>query len=1035
MSRVISKAEGFEVAYKAFQNINFNAFDYHTIKQSMVDYVKLYFPENFNDFIESSEFIALLELFAYLGELVAYRQDVNAQENLLDFAQRKQSVLRLAKFISYKASRNIPARGLVKIESVSTTERIMDTTGAQLGNRIIKWNDQNNPNWKDQFLTVMNRVFLSPFGTVSSNDRVQVNDVLFELYSLDNRPLQNNTIKYHTAITGTNYDMELVSSTLTSSGPEEARPQHNAKFNILYGSDGLGDSSATTGFFMFTKQGSLQYNRTMFDGIIPNQIYDVLLDNVNETDVWVNKVDPDTSDTMDDGTGLVGKSGEWVEVDIANSENIMFNTNPSRNKFEIETLENDRIRLIFGDGEFSDIPSGTFDVWCRTSVNDEIYIPQSGVVNKSAALSYVDRDGRNQTLRFTFSLINSLQNNSPSEDIEQIRRNAPAIYYTQDRMVNGRDYNSFPLRDPSILKLRAINRTFAGESNYERLMDSSSTYQDIKLFGTDLSVFFNDTENSVTAPPFSTSAVLLQNFVEPILYTIDFLVWHNVSHPDRPYRRQFTPTERTNIIWKIDSSLSPWPIGLYYNGISWFVEANATDTLSEVYSGTDPDFIGNPTLMILMDKALDNTNYTIRYHGMKLIAESASTNFFNDNDDRSVISLDTLQSNRDVITILKANTSSDPNKLLPQDEVLNIIRVEKHKQGLNLLGLPNLHQVAVSTMDRNLDTIPDNILLPTILDCTYTIVDPVNPITTPDYYVVGYGDVSANYAGGSLTVTEDPSNTGQRLSNQIEIDVTNVPVGEPVTVHIKQYVYFKRDDTVSQFESVDLTFENMSIWAIENDGQDSPLRIRRRGRGNLNFLWMHRAGRFNIVDPTTTNINDMFVVTRSYYNQYQRWLRGEVPTPPRVPSSTELFGTYAKLLDNKMISDTVIMHPGKIKLLFGAKAQPELRASIKVIKSKHTQLTDNQVKIRVVNAVRDFFNISVWEFGETFYYSELDNHIQQRLKSDIVSTVLVPAYTSHTFGELYQVMSREDEILQVDVSIGDIEVVNSLNAVNIRQST
>lgn len=1020
MSRVISKAEGFEVAYKAFQNINFNAFDYHTIKQSMVDYVKLYFPENFNDFIESSEFIALLELFAYLGELVAYRQDVNAQENLLDFAQRKQSVLRLAKFISYKASRNIPARGLVKVESISTTERIVDTAGSQLGNRVIKWNDQNNPNWKDQFLTVMNRVLLSPFGTVSSNDRVQVNDVLFELYSLDNRPIANNVIKYQTSITGTNYDMELVSSALTPSGPQEARPQHNAKFNILYGSDGLGDSSSTTGFFLFTKQGALQYTRTSFDGIIPNQIYDVLVDNINETDVWVNRVDPNTGETVDDGTGLDGKSGEWVEVDIANSENIMFNTNPSRNKFEVETLENDRIRLIFGDGEFSDIPAGTFDIWYRTSVNDEIYIPQSGVVNKSASISYVDRDGRNQTLRITFSLINSLQNNSPSEDIEQIRRNAPAIYYTQDRMVNGRDYNAFPLRDPSILKLRAINRTFAGESNYERLMDSSSTYQDIKLFGNDLSVFFDNTENAVVAPPFATSAMLLQNYIEPILYTIDFLVWHNVRYPDRPYRRQFTQSERDNITQLLDDTLPPWPMGLSFDGIQWHVNAN-------IDSSTDD-------WQIRVDKALDNTNYTITYRGMKLIAESLRTNFFNDNDDRSVISLDTLRSNRDQIVILKANVSSDLTKLLSQDEVLDVIRVEKHKHGLDVLGLPNLHQVSVSTQDRNLDTIPDNILLPNVLDCVYTVSNVTPIVTIPVHYIVGMNDVSAYYSGGSLNIIEMGPVYG--VSNEIEVDASPVPPGESITIAVKQYVYFKRDSVIDQYESIADSFENMSIWAQENSGNKvSPLRIRRRGRTGLNFLWMHRAGRFNIVDPTTTNINDMFVITRSYYNQYQRWLRGEVATQPKLPTSTELFTTYSRLLDNKMISDTVIMHPGKIKLLFGDRAQPELRAKIKVIKSKHTQLTDNQVKIRVVNAVREFFNINVWEFGETFYYSELDHHIQQTLKSDIISSVLVPQYTGHTFGELYQVISREDEILQASIGVGDIEVVNSLNAVNIRQST
>jgi len=110
MSRIISRAEAWERAYEVYQQVNFNAFDFTSIKQSLIDYMKLYFPEDFNDYIESSEFIALLELFAYVGELLAYRLDLDAHENFITQAQRKESILRLAKLISYTAARNIEAR-------------------------------------------------------------------------------------------------------------------------------------------------------------------------------------------------------------------------------------------------------------------------------------------------------------------------------------------------------------------------------------------------------------------------------------------------------------------------------------------------------------------------------------------------------------------------------------------------------------------------------------------------------------------------------------------------------------------------------------------------------------------------------------------------------------------------------------------------------------------------------------------------------------------------------------------------------------
>ena len=137
MSRIISRAESWETVYTAFQNINFTAFDFNTIKQSLLDYTKLTFPETFNDYIESSEFIAIIETFAYIAELLTYRVDINAHENFISTAQRRDSILRLAKLVSYAATRPLPARGLVKITSVSTSETVIDANGIDLSSQVV----------------------------------------------------------------------------------------------------------------------------------------------------------------------------------------------------------------------------------------------------------------------------------------------------------------------------------------------------------------------------------------------------------------------------------------------------------------------------------------------------------------------------------------------------------------------------------------------------------------------------------------------------------------------------------------------------------------------------------------------------------------------------------------------------------------------------------------------------------------------------------------------------------------------------------
>jgi hypothetical protein len=50
--------------------------------------------------------------------------------------------------------------------------------------------------------------------------------------------------------------------------------------------------------------------------------------------------------------------------------------------------------------------------------------------------------------------------------MHQIALNAPAVYYTQDRMVNGEDYNLYPSQSNQALKVKAVNRTYSGQSRY-----------------------------------------------------------------------------------------------------------------------------------------------------------------------------------------------------------------------------------------------------------------------------------------------------------------------------------------------------------------------------------------------------------------------------------------------------------------------------------------------------------------------------------------------------------------------------------------
>lgn len=1104
MSGEISKAESWSTVYKAYQNINFSAFDYDSVKASLLDYIKTYHPENFNDFIENSEIVALVEVFSYVAELLAYRQDMNAHENFMSLAQRKQSVLQLAKYISYNAGRNLPPRGLVKMTSVQTTEDVFDSKGNNLANKRITWNDTNNPNWREQFFIVMNLVLEQEYGSVAPNDRIQVDDVVFELYRMNNRPLQLGVMKYNATSGGQTYPMELVPVALDSDGPFERRPAKNSTFSILYGSDGLGNSSDTTGFFMFTKQGALSKLTKSFDGITPNQTLIIGSNNINDVDVWINQIDPDTGLTnttsVIDALGRrLNPAGEWIQVDAANVENVIYNTNLNRNKYELETLENDNVRIIFGDGEFADVPSGMFDIWFRTSTSGSGIILQNSVVNQTSALTYLNNQSKLQTFTFTFSLVNSLTNGAATEDVERIRRFAPSIYYTQDRMVNGRDYNNYLLQDQSIVKLRAVNRSFAGESKYLSWHDPSEYYEDVKIFGDDLTMYYTTTfphkEVSNAAPLF-----FIRNFVQPLLVSTGVYLSHALKYLATP-NREFTSTElgtldessNNTILGEMQKGLkapSNFKVYLVYRPV--YGTGQSTPIVHNWMSFGDNAIDLEPSLAaeatFVLEYTRSEAKWRVTYTNTEQIVRSGTTHFWFNNGSNKTIVEDTLNAELDEVVLLKANVNT-AGKLLTRNIPLNVIGSAMTTIFPNA-GQQDTYALSVMSPDQNGDGIPDDLASNEILAESYLEHPPIQsggttihkiqfPVDKLVDVVAGYDQLAVVLNGKRFISNTSPEYTtvnevGQTIPNvsqslyyfkelnaagtqatypqevkAIEINLT--PIVNPITpieiqfnqfaaryplnvaIYKRSFAYFYKN------APEDTDWIAASALQVESKRKDWIIPANRNivtrfyGINALNFAWFHRTPRYHIIDPSVTNIVDMFVITGGYYTELRGWLRGDISDRPIPPTSLELRTSFAQLLEARMMSDAVVIHPGKFKILFGKNADSILKASLKVIPSTTGRLTSNELKVQIVDVVRNFFDADNWEFGETFYFSELSAAIHSSLPGELDSVVLVPESTNSVFGDMFELAPQEDELFIPDITVDNIEIIEHLSAKTLKQ--
>jgi hypothetical protein len=204
------------------------------------------------------------------------------------------------------------------------------------------------------------------------------------------------------------------------------------------------------------------------------------------------------------------------------------------------------------------------------------------------------------------------------------------------------------------------------------------------------------------------------------------------------------------------------------------------------------------------------------------------------------------------------------------------------------------------------------------------------------------------------------------------------------------------------------------------------------GRRNLKFQYIHNASVDRRIDPSSSNIIDIFLLIRSYDESYRIYLAGGTSIQPVAPTSEVLRTTFGSALSSiKSISDDIIYHPVKYKVLFGAKADPVFQAVFKIVKNQNLSINDNDLKVRIVSAINDFFDINNWDFGDRFYMGELTTYILNTVAPDLANIVIIPRQTSQAFGSLFEIQSNPDEILISAATVDDIEIVSAITAAEI----
>lgn len=1104
-------AEDWKRLYTTFRTADFQSYDYETLRKSMVDYLRTYYPEDFNDYIESSEFIALLDLIAFMGQSLAFRGDLNARENFLATAERRDSVYRLANMLGYSPKRHINASGLLKVISVNTTELLRDSAGRNLANQTIFWDDPTNLDWQEQFTAVLNAALQPGQRVGRPSGSLIVGDILNELYQLRLRPNLVPIFPFNATVNSVSYPFEIYNVGLNpTKGVYEVPPQPSDNFGLLYRSDGRGNSSGNTGFFIGFKQGQLNNLDFTLSESLPNRLIGLNLENINNNDVWLYE--------LSDAGGILR---EWSKIENLRDSNIIYNTvaEEERNLYSISSRINDQVDLIFGDGIFSDIPVGKFRATVRISNGLAYNISPTAMQGINLSIAYISKQNRIESITIKAALQYTINNAETKEEINEIKANAPQYYYTQNRMINGQDYNVFPYtKYNEISKVKSVNRTASGISRFLDVKDSTGKYSSTNVFCEDGYIFKTTVTEGTqfTWTNLNDIRKFIRNYIRQII---------NSKPSLHLYYSGFTPAILNETLWIRGTAESGISTGYFSNleYIPWKVGLTASGQRRLIYPGALINFIaptgeffdlegqlveGEPTLpgettskwasvisvfedgsnagkglndagigpVILSENIpsraianvvyasystelpvsfeqevvsyiVNNLDFAIRYDvntQQWVILDGASFNIEDDFDesDESTSWLIAMVNNgsnytvlsrgieyifgsvldtrfyfdsatriydsrsgtviKDTIKFLKFNNSSSGIGTLPTDLAMEIYDSVSYPDGFKDDTI-----VKLTFADSDNDGVPDD---PTIFDLVVgedANIEDVDKLVFLEKYL-DFDNIE-RYRWRS---SESVSTTYPTFSElELEGKYSN-PIG---TVF---YTYIDKTFYVLQLIEDVRTLVETSAFVV------------RVGRSDLRFQYKHNSPNDRRIDPSPSNIIDMYVLTSSYDIEYRRYLKDitNTLTKPAPMTTVDMSLLFQDLENFKATSDAIVFNPVKYKPLFGSKADPILQATFKVVRSESTRLTNTQIRNNIINAVDKYFAIENWDFGDTFYFSELAGYLHKELSTDVAAIVIVPKLESLQFSDFMQIKARADELLISAATVDDVEIIDSITA-------
>ena len=444
--------------------------DFDGFKQKLLEFAQVYYPDTYNDFSDTSAGLMLIEMAAYVGDVLSYYGDNQVQENFLEFAKQRDNLLSLAYTHGYFPQVTTAATTGVDIFQLVPSTTAYGSVRPDYNYAMILANGAQIQSSNDSsvFFYIEDQV---NFTTSGSFDPTAVS-----VYSVDG---SNNPNFYLLKKTAQASAGTLKSAEFTFTTPEKFATIQIQDTNIIE-IVSITDSDGNRWY-------EVPYlaQETIFDPVTNIAANDPTLAQYNETTPyllktkkvprrWVKRFKSDNTLEIQFGPGV---SSNPDEIITPNSDNIGLGLPYGTDKL---TTAWDPANFTYTK-TYGVAPSNTtLTVQYLVGGGAESNVSvQSLTILSSGSVSFFG-SGLDSTLQETvsgslaFSNVEAATGGGDGDTNEDIRRKSIAQYPTQLRTVTKDDYAIRALSLPS--KYGKISKVYVTQENQEAIKNSEELY-------------------------------------------------------------------------------------------------------------------------------------------------------------------------------------------------------------------------------------------------------------------------------------------------------------------------------------------------------------------------------------------------------------------------------------------------------------------------------------------------------------------------------------------------------------------------------